>query len=294
MNVGSKWDQIRRIVRSCLTGLRSRQIADRRENKIAFWLANERKIDAWFSNEKKLQLWASNENLISIALEAEALGTYFTYSAHAEDLVVLLWLKRAGVNPLNIRYLDIGASSPCALNNTYLFYKLGASGVLVEPDPDQAKALMNERPRDVVLNVGAAFDERRVAALTRFNSRMFNTFSSKFVHTVLEQSTKWDPVHRQSIVDRIEVQLMPINEIIEHFLGGSAPHFLSIDAESLDFEILGSLDFLRYKPWVICVEIAVPLAEIEALLTAHGYQFIMRTTDNALFALDPLPHSASV
>ena len=49
-------------------------------------------------------------------------------------------------------------------------YQRGARGILVEPDPQLADLLRKDRPRDVVLNVGAAFDERRSATLKRFNS----------------------------------------------------------------------------------------------------------------------------
>ena len=57
----------------------------------------------------------------------------FSYSQQGEDLIILdifrhLRLKRPS-------YLDIGAWEPVKSNNTYLFYRLGSRGVLVEPNP---------------------------------------------------------------------------------------------------------------------------------------------------------------
>jgi hypothetical protein len=48
-----------------------------------------------------------------------------------------------------VTYLDIGAHHPTRLSNTYLFYKRGFQGVVVEPDPELMGAIRRVRPRDV-------------------------------------------------------------------------------------------------------------------------------------------------
>ena len=45
------------------------------------------------------------------------------------------------------RYLDVGTGHPCVMNNTYLFYRAGAKGVCVEPNPDLAPLIIEKRPR---------------------------------------------------------------------------------------------------------------------------------------------------
>ena len=77
-----------------------------------------------------------------------------SFSAFGEDVIVASWLRAAGLDMREIRYLDVGAGEPRQLSNTCLLYTLGASGVLVEPDPDQANALLAARSRDTVVNVG--------------------------------------------------------------------------------------------------------------------------------------------
>jgi hypothetical protein len=60
-----------------------------------------------------------------------------SYSAAGEDRIVLAWLEMGyRLDIRNVRYLDVGANDPSVLSNTFLLYQLGASGVLVEPDPD--------------------------------------------------------------------------------------------------------------------------------------------------------------
>ena len=46
---------------------------------------------------------------------------------------------------------------------------------------------------------------------------------------------------------------MNINEIIDKF-AISKPNLISIDAEGLDFEILKTFNFEKYRPEVFCVE----------------------------------------
>ncbi len=205
-----------------------------------------------------------------------------SFSSFGEDVIVASWLRATGIAMHDIRYLDIGAGEPKRLSNTYLLYLLGASGVLIEPDPDQASALRAARPRDTVVNVGIAFDERRRASLMRMQSRVFNTFLSHQADTVIAASSGWE-ANPQRVVDSIDVAMIPIDEAIERHCGGATPHFLSVDAEGCDFAIIASLDLTRFCPNVICVEAARPYHEFGDVLAPHGYRLICQTPDNLIF-----------
>lgn len=219
-------------------------------------------------------------------------GAVYSYSAFGEDRVALGWLVETGVKPRDIRYLDIGASDPLVLNNTMLMYQSGARGVLVEPDVEMVKKLRRRRRRDVIIDAAVAFDERRSANLIRMSSGVFNTFSEAQVERIVAASADWGV--EQRVVDRVEVKLIPINDVIERYCGGTAPHFLSIDAESVDFEILQSLDFQRFRPWIICAENSRPHAEFAGLLRPFGYRPLCETPHNFMFILDPIPAGPSV
>jgi FkbM family methyltransferase len=210
-----------------------------------------------------------------------------SYSAAGEDRLVLSWLQVAYqlYDGANIRYCDIGAAHPARLNNTYALYRIGASGVLIEPDPEQAKVLQEARPRDTVLKVGAAFDDRRSAKLKRFTARVFNTFSTDQANMVVESSKNWKPDQLQEIVDEIEVELVPINSILEEHFPNGEIHFVSIDAEGVDFFILKSIDFERFRPKMICIERSRPPSELNAILSPWGYELISQTPDNAIYRL---------
>jgi FkbM family methyltransferase len=205
-----------------------------------------------------------------------------SYSAAGEDRIMLAWLQSAYRRDVRqVRYCDIGANHPTELSNTFLFYSMGASGVLIEPDPDLCGNLRQKRPNDAVVNVGIAFDERRSARLKRLKEKVFNTFSSAQADLVVKASTDWQPDQRQAIIDEIEVPLTPANDILaQHFADGI--DFISIDTEGVDLAILKSIDLQRFRPKLICIEAS---DDFDPVLQPAGYQLTARTPDNVIYRL---------
>ena len=210
-----------------------------------------------------------------------------SYAGSGEDIFVISWLNHCGVDLAKVRYLDIGAAHPINLSNTYLLYQRGASGVLAEPDPDQAAELRHARLRDRVVVGGAAFDDRVSAQLIRMSGRVFNTFSQAQADHVVTSSNGWGEENKQSVVDKIDVPMFQINDLMA--MMDTTPHFVSIDAESKDFDIIKRLDFSRYRPLIICFEAMVAFNDLMAFFVPRGYAFASRTPDNIFFVLEPLP-----
>jgi FkbM family methyltransferase len=202
----------------------------------------------------------------------------FSYSGAGEDRLVLSWLSTVyGLAASEIRYCDIGANHPRKLSNTFAMYQRGARGLLVEPDPRLADLLRKTRPRDIVLNVGAAFDERRSAKLKRFSSSVFNTFSDAQADLIKSSSKNWQPDQLQNIQSEVEIQLIDVNDILSQ---GDALHFLSIDAEGVDLPILQAIDFNVFRPKMICIEAS---ANFDPILKPYGYEMTARTPDNVIY-----------
>jgi FkbM family methyltransferase len=204
-----------------------------------------------------------------------------SYSAAGEDQIVLGWLEQYHrLNGGGVRYLDIGANDPINNSNTFLFYSLGAKGVLVEPNPASIGKLERTRKRDTILNVGCAFDERRSAKLKRLTSHVFSTFEDAQASRIVAASEDWQS--RQTVVDEIEVALVPANEILASHLPNGVD-FISIDAEGVDMPILKSIDLDRFRSKMICVEASSPMVEFDAYLSTFGYERFVRTPDNLIY-----------
>jgi len=209
-----------------------------------------------------------------------------SFSAWGEDRIIKSWLDLKGIDPKAVRYLDIGAAYPVFLSNTYLLYKNGAQGVLVEPDPQQVARLRANRARDTVLDVGVAAASGR-GKLLQLTAPVFNTFSVEAAEKAVTQSRGWKEDQRQDIVGEVDVRLVTINEILEEQFVSCAPHVLSIDVEGLDFSVLRGMDFERFAPLIICTEIGGERAAYEEILAPFGYEFVCWTPDNFIFVRMP-------
>ena len=220
---------------------------------------------------------------ITSAVGAALCPRFLSYSPYGEDKFVMGHLfARMGGDLSSVRYLDIGAGDPVLGSNTYALYQQGAIGVLVEPIHEQAALLRRARPRDTVMQAGAAFDAARSGELIvsgRGNAGLFNTFNAEHARKTAEASRSWREQLRP--VGTVEVPLVSINDIIAKHLGGKTPDFISIDVEGCDYGVLSLLDLAAHRPALICVEASA--GDFIGLLSPHGYQCICMTPDNFIF-----------
>jgi FkbM family methyltransferase len=201
-----------------------------------------------------------------------------SYSEAGEDRVIEFLLKGIGLDKL--KYLELGTSHPKNGNNTYLFYKNGSRGVLVEPDKSLISVIKSARKKDKVLNVGVGILEQ-VVDFYVFESYCYNTFS-------IEEAEVIKKICKLKMV--VKVQVKTINSIIsENF--NTFPDLLAIDIEGLDFQVLKTLDFSKYPIPIICAEtheysanhIKMKNRSIEDFLKTKGYFVYADTYINSIF-----------
>jgi hypothetical protein len=86
----------------------------------------------------------------------------------------------------------------------------------------------------------------------------------------------------------IKMPLLNINRVFEEQFAGKAPDLISIDVEGLDFAILKTLNFSRYRPKIICVETLITFKadhnpETAAFMASQGYRLMGLTFANSIF-----------
>jgi FkbM family methyltransferase len=205
-------------------------------------------------------------------------GTHLSYAQNGEDLVVDSLFKVLGVD--RPTYVDVGAYEPLVCNNTYLFYRKGGRGVLVEPNVDLTPKLKAERPRDVVLTAGVGVDDTAELDYYVLSLPQMNTFDKARAEAI-----EADTGGKVRVLRTVKMPLVNINAVIADHLG-AAPDYLSIDVEGLDLAILRTLDFARFRPAVVCAEHSDDpsgRAELLALLDGHGYVVRGQTYPNTIF-----------
>lgn len=204
-----------------------------------------------------------------------------SYSQCGEDLIV-----RYVFDFLKIpfpTYLDIGAHHPQFLNNTFLFYQQGARGVNIEPDPTLFQAFPKQRSRDTNLNIGISDHEGELPFYV-MSVPTLNTFSAAEAHATEAQGSV-------KIKKVFPVKVRPVNVVLQETLLDTPLDYLSIDVEGLDFAILNSMDFTRWRPKVICAETITysetnqgeKIPKIAGLLHELGYETYADTHINTIF-----------
>ena len=199
------------------------------------------------------------------------------FAQFGEEKIVHKLLAKLGIR--DVYYLDIGTNDPMFNNNTYLFYCRGHNGVCVEPNPEFARRIGHDRPRDICLNVGAC-------GLPDAATQTFHIAESN----VLSSFSEANAAAASDVSAALEVRVMGINEILGDVCE-RVPDFVSIDVEGMEMPMLEALDFSRFRPAVFCIE-TLDLTggkqqEPIDLLTGQDYAVVADTWVNTIFVDRP-------
>lgn len=171
-----------------------------------------------------------------------------TNSQSGEDAIMAYVLGRLKIPFESCRYLDLGANHPIEGSNTNFFYQQGASGVLVEANPQLVPELEEKRKGDIILNCCVSDKDDGSMTFYIMSDDGLSTPDYDQVCKVRKENPKI------TVVDQIEVKSITVNRIFQEYFHDKAPHILSVDVEGKDQEILESIDFEQYRPLLVVIE----------------------------------------
>lgn len=180
-----------------------------------------------------------------------------SYSQCGEDMVLnylLLDKKKSGF------YVDIGCHNPRRGSNTYSFYRKGWHGLLVDLDPEKIYACRMVRWRDKAL-IAAVSDKNE--PVTVYAPDHFSVLATIDPHSKREGFKALRTVTSQTLTQILDEAQAPL-----------AFELLCIDAEGVDFAVLKGLDFQRYKPELVCIEIWEASEGLTGLLNSEIHRFL--------------------
>ena len=187
-----------------------------------------------------------------------------TYAQNFED--VMLWRALGTVG--EGFYIDIGAQDPVIDSVSFTFYEQGWRGVHVEPVPAYAEALRRARPDETVIQAAVG----RPDGIIRFFDIPGTGLST--------EDPAMAETHRTSgfEVREIEVPRLPLAGILDRYADRDV-HWMKIDVEGVERNVLESWGPSAVRPWVVVVESTVPRTETdvhrawEDILEKLGYRF---------------------
>lgn len=196
-------------------------------------------------------------------------GPFVSYAQNGEDVV----LHRALADIENGRYVDVGANDPVLDSVTQAFYQAGWRGITVEPVPSYAERQRIQRPEDRLVEALAGSTTGPAVPFFQVPDTGLSTTDP----AIAEQ-------HRQDgrQIHEVQVTTRSLNDILtEAGWAGSDIHFLSIDVEGAEGEVLAGLDLHQWRPWIILAEATRPQTDEptfqswEPVLLAAHYRFAL-------------------
>lgn len=138
------------------------------------------------------------------------------------------------------------------------------------------------RPRDINLEI-AISNKKQELIYYMFNETALNTFSKSL-------AKKRDGKGKYKIIDEIKIETLTLAEVLNAYLpSNTAIDFLSVDVEGLDFQVLESNNWYKYKPKVILIEALdfsfdnLKNSKIYKYLIEKDYQLLAKTFNTLIF-----------
>jgi FkbM family methyltransferase len=209
-----------------------------------------------------------------------------SYAQHGEDVHIIREL--AGLDLTKSIYIDVGANHPTRISNTYLLYRHGVSGIVVEPNKELLWLYQMCRPRDVVIGVGCG-KEAALGSFHRHEASVLSTFSQSGTHA---------NVHPNGPAQIMQVEYIPIFPL-DLIVSGVVLSYnwiclLSIDTEGFDYEVLLGATQTLAKTLLVCVETNDPQDEqqMTTMLEQQNFTAIQKIGCNILLRNNnPLFHN---
>lgn len=190
---------------------------------------------------------------------------FVSFAQNLEDVALHRALGHIGAG----FYVDVGAHDPVADSVTKAFYDRGWNGINIEPVPMWHERLAAERTRDANLQLAAASRDGTLELFEIPGSGLSTTDAAIAARHADEGYA----------VRSHEVSCRRLDGICAE-RGVTEIHFLKIDVEGAELDVLEGAGLDRLRPWIVVVEATQPKTQIatheqwEHVLTGNGYCFV--------------------
>ncbi len=163
-------------------------------------------------------------------------------------------------------FVEVGASDPEENSQTFLLERNGWNGILVEPQSACCDRIRQLRPKAQLFQVACGSPEQRGRACLQLKGQTSKLISSNSPEL--------------SATRHEEVQVMTLDDVLEQAHNAQI-HFVSIDVEGNDLQVLQGFDLKKHRPKVILIEDDFrSRLKIYWYMKEQGYCLVKRTGSN--------------
>ena len=165
-------------------------------------------------------------------------------------------------------YIDVGANDPVDDSMTKLFYDRGWKGINIEPSTEYFLRLKEGRNRDINLSC-AAGEYDGIVTFFNVGTRGLST----------TDRAVGEYYRTRNHVETRQVEVLRLDTILERYHPDNI-HFLKIDVEGAEAEVINGLTLNRFRPWILVIEAVDPIehqpifAKWEPRVIAGSYRFV--------------------
>lgn len=205
--------------------------------------------------------------------------------AHCKE-DIYLWRALAGRVHHDVGFwIDAGAFDPVEASVTKAFYDRGWRGINIEPLKGPYGRLVEQRPRDINLQLLVS-DVEGSETFYELDNGQLSTTNEEFARRHMQagaQGTSYT------------VEATTLGRICEQYAPETI-HFLKIDVEGHEAKAIKGMDFDRFRPWILVLEATEPNRmdrpthmEWEHMIVAAGYQHVRTDLPNRYYVADEHP-----
>jgi FkbM family methyltransferase len=192
--------------------------------------------------------------------------SFISYAQNLEDVMLYRALKHIDKG----FYIDVGALYPDIYSVTKAFYDRGWQGINIEPIPEYFNLLQSQRSTDINLNLAISNKKGHLM--------LHDVVNLPGLATANNSNAEKQSSHGHKI-RILEVPCTTLDDICEENQVETV-HFLKIDVEGLEKEVLEGFSFKKVHPWIIVIEANEPnstkdiSSQWESLILNNNYECV--------------------
>lgn len=211
----------------------------------------------------------------------EKLKIFRTFSQEGEDLIITRLLKKKNFSKEDF-FVDFGAGHPIKYSNTFSLYLNGLRGISVDANKRNIFLHKILRPYD--------FSNKMIIS-QKSEKKYFYSYTQSELNTSSEERA--DLLKKKNIFykSKILLETISVKDFFKRYsdILNKNIIFFNLDVEGLELEILNEIDWTKFKPKIICVEIInLKLDDIEnnklfSKLKSENYNLESKLYNSVIF-----------